>query len=101
VDIKWLRRETDIVTFAQQQSAIMQQLWQLLAKGGKLLYVTCSIFNEENQQQIDNFLQKTSDATQLPLLMTNDIDKNIQIAHGQLIPNSQHDGLFYALLQKI
>jgi 16S rRNA (cytosine967-C5)-methyltransferase len=105
VDIKWLRRERDIATFTQQQSLILQQLWQLLAKGGKLLYVTCSIFNEENQQQIDSFLQKNADATQLPLLLTNDIENNIQIKDGQLInlqliPCIQHDGLFYALLQK-
>ena len=100
VDIKWLRREGDIATFTQQQSAILQQMWQLLAKGGKLLYVTCSIFNEENQQQIDHFLQKNSDATQLPLLLTKEIDRNIQLIDGQLIPTSQHDGLFYALLQK-
>ena len=100
VDMKWLRREGDIATFTQQQSAILQQMWQLLAKGGKLLYVTCSIFNEENQQQIDHFLQKNCDATQLPLLLTNGLEKNIQIQHGQLIPTHQHDGLFYALLQK-
>ena len=100
VDIKWLRREADIASFTRQQTAILANLWQLLAKGGKLLYVTCSIFNEENQQQIDLFLQKNQDATQLPLLLTKDTDKNIQIAHGQLIPTSQHDGLFYALLQK-
>ncbi len=106
VDIKWLRRERDIATFTQQQLAILQQLWQLLAKGGKLLYVTCSIFNEENQQQIDWFLQKNADATQLPLLMTKDVDNNIDTKpvkdakSVQLIPNLQHDGLFYALLQK-
>ncbi|MEQ1599790.1 MAG: 16S rRNA (cytosine(967)-C(5))-methyltransferase RsmB [Methylotenera sp.] len=100
VDIKWLRRETDIATFTQQQSAILQQMWQCLAKKGKLLYVTCSVFNEENQQQIDNFLQKNVDATQLPLLMTNDIGKNIDTINGQLIPNAQHDGFFYALLVK-
>ncbi len=104
VDIKWLRRETDIATFTQQQSAILQQMWQCLAKKGKLLYVTCSIFNEENQQQIDSFLQKNADATQLPLLMTNEIDnnlyKNINTLNGQLIPNAQHDGFFYALLVK-
>lgn len=106
VDIKWLRRESDIASFCAQQAVILANLWQLLAKGGKLLYVTCSIFNEENQQQINNFLQKNGDATQLPLLLTKDIDKNIQIDHvqykpsGQLIPTSQHDGLFYALLQK-
>jgi 16S rRNA (cytosine967-C5)-methyltransferase len=106
VDIKWLRRERDIATFTQQQSAILQQLWQCLAKKGKLLYVTCSIFNEENQQQIDWFLQKNADAMQLPLLLTKDVDSNIDIKtikyakSVQLIPNRQHDGLFYALLQK-
>lgn len=100
VDIKWLRRERDILTFTQQQALILANLWQLLAKGGKLLYVTCSIFNEENQQQIDAFLLKNPDATQLPLILTNENHQNIQSEHGQLIPNSKHDGLFYALLQK-
>lgn len=107
VDIKWLRRESDIASFTQQQSAILQQLWQCLAKKGKLLYVTCSIFNEENQQHIDQFLQKNKDAMQLPLLLTKDVDNNnidtkyVQDAKSvQLIPNDQHDGLFYALLQK-
>lgn len=106
VDIKWLRRERDIATFTQQQSAILQQMWQCLAKKGKLLYVTCSIFNEENQQQIDWFLQKNADATQVPLILTKDVDSNIDIKpvkdakSVQLIPNFQHDGLFYALLQK-
>ncbi|PPC85232.1 MAG: 16S rRNA (cytosine(967)-C(5))-methyltransferase RsmB, partial [Methylotenera sp.] len=100
VDIKWLRLERDILTFTQQQALILANLWQLLAKGGKLLYVTCSIFNEENQQQIDAFLLKNPDATQLPLILTNENHQNIQSEHGQLIPNSRHDGLFYALLQK-
>jgi 16S rRNA (cytosine967-C5)-methyltransferase len=100
VDIKWLRRERDIVAFTQQQSLILANLWHLLSKGGKLLYVTCSIFNEENQQQIDAFLLKNSDAKQLPLNLTNENHQNIQFSRGQLIPNSQHDGLFYALLQK-
>jgi len=100
VDIKWLRRERDILTFTQQQSLILANLWQLLAKGGKLLYVTCSIFNEENQQQIDQFLLKNHDATQLPVTLTNENHQNIQFERGQLIPNHQHDGLFYALLQK-
>ncbi len=100
VDIKWLRRERDLSTFTQQQALILANLWQLLAKGGKLLYVTCSIFNEENQQQIDAFLQNNRDAIQLPLNLTNETHQHIQFEHGQLIPNSQHDGLFYALLQK-
>jgi 16S rRNA (cytosine967-C5)-methyltransferase len=100
VDIKWLRRETDIATFSRQQAAILANLWQLLAKGGKLLYVTCSIFNEENQQQIDQFLQLNTDALQLPIILKNENDQPIHFQQGQFIPSLQHDGLFYALLQK-
>lgn len=91
VDIKWLRREVDVQTFSMQQTQILSSLWQLLAKGGKLLYATCSIFHEENQHQIDRFLEQHKDATQLMLTHP----KN-----GQLIPCAEHDGFFYALLHK-
>jgi 16S rRNA (cytosine967-C5)-methyltransferase len=100
VDIKWLRRPTDIVSFTQQQALILANLWQLLSKGGKLLYVTCSVFAEENQQQIDRFLKQNADAVQLPLALVDDGVNNIHIQHGQLIPSKTHDGFFYALLQK-
>jgi 16S rRNA (cytosine967-C5)-methyltransferase len=100
VDIKWLRREADIVSFTQQQAVILANLWHLLSKGGKLLYVTCSIFAEENQLQIDHFLKCNADATQLTLELTDDRIENINIQHGQLIPSNTHDGFFYALLQK-
>jgi 16S rRNA (cytosine967-C5)-methyltransferase len=100
VDIKWLRRPSDIVSFTQQQAKILANLWRLLSKGGKLLYVTCSIFAEENQQQIDHFLKQNADATQLPIDLTDDRIKEVNIQHGQLIPSKAHDGLFYALLQK-
>lgn len=100
VDIKWLRRESDIVSFVQQQALILANLWHLLSKGGKLLYVTCSIFAEENQHQIDHFLKNNSDASQLSLELTDDRTSNLNIQHGQLIPSNTHDGFFYALLQK-
>jgi 16S rRNA (cytosine967-C5)-methyltransferase len=92
VDIKWLRREADIASFTSQQSRILRGLWRTLANGGKLLYVTCSIFLEENQRQIDAFLAEQADARQLPLDGLRD---------GQLLPCADHDGFFYALLQKV
>lgn len=91
VDIKWLRREQDLRTFCEQQALILRGLWHVLAIGGKLLYVTCSVFLEENQRQIDAFLQGQADAHQLPLP---------GLADGQLLPCAEHDGFFYALLQK-
>ncbi|MCB5190209.1 16S rRNA (cytosine(967)-C(5))-methyltransferase RsmB [Methylobacillus arboreus] len=96
VDIKWLRREQDVMTFAKQQQVILQGLWRLLAKGGKLLYVTCSVFHEENRQQIEQFLHVQSDARLLPLKHT-----ALQSNQGQLLPGTEHDGFFYALLQKV
>ncbi len=90
-DIKWLRRNSDIESFAEQQIQILQALWPLLAVGGKLLYATCSIFARENQQVIETFLVQHPEA----------LRENIDMLHaGQLLPNEQHDGFFYALLHK-
>jgi 16S rRNA (cytosine967-C5)-methyltransferase len=87
-DIKWLRRKKDIASFAAQQSEILQSLWVLLAQGGLLLYATCSVFKQENQDVIDGFMAKTPEARQ------------VSFPDGQLLPTDQHDGFFYALLQK-
>ena len=95
VDIKWLRRPTDIDTFAQQQIKLLHTLWQTLMDGGKLLYSTCSIFHEENQMIIDKFLKTNLSAYQYPLC-----DCPPSLALGQSLPNEQHDGFFYALLGK-
>jgi 16S rRNA (cytosine967-C5)-methyltransferase len=92
-DIKWLRRGSDIESFAQQQTKILMALWPLLEAGGKLLYATCSIFERENQQVINEFLGQNIDAKQLSLSAPDMIQ-------GQILPNNQHDGFFYALLQK-
>jgi len=92
-DIKWLRREADIAGFAAQQAEILDALWRVLGSGGKLLYATCSVFAEENQQQIAQFLVRHKDAQCLPLSLPTEKD-------GQLTPDLQHDGFFYALLLK-
>lgn len=93
-DIKWLRRERDLLKFAASQEMILNALWQTLNKNGKLLYVTCSVFAEENTLQIERFLNQHSDACQLPLT-------EIGMLEGQLLPDSQHDGFFYTLLHKV
>ena len=92
-DIKWLRRPEDIEGFAQQQLQILDALWRLLATDGKLLYATCSVFASENQGVVDKFRRQHKDARLLPV-------SNPEICEGQLLPNGQHDGFYYALLHK-
>lgn len=93
-DIKWLRRVADLPVFASNQEKILNTLWQTLKREGKLLYITCSIFHEENWLLIEKFLQLHQDA-HLSSLSHPAVTNN-----GQLLPNSSHDGFFYALLSK-
>ncbi len=102
-DIKWLRRASDIQGFARQQLCILESLWQLLESGGKLLYATCSIFEQENQKVIDEFLQHHSDAQYQNLenwKVKTAVGAIPDMNGGQLLPCSQHDGFYYALLHK-
>ena len=96
-DIKWLRRASDIPQFVSQQRQLLATLWRLLASGGKLLYATCSVFEEENSRQVTDFLACHLDATLLPLCGAKTLDG---IPEGLLLPDNEHDGFFYALLQK-
>jgi 16S rRNA (cytosine967-C5)-methyltransferase len=96
VDIKWLRRPRDIEMFAKQQEAMLEATWQLLKKGGKLLYATCSIFNGENQRVIDHFIKQHIDAKEVKWT----VDSGYSKYENQLIPSENHDGFFYALLEK-
>ncbi len=92
-DIKWARRATDLAKFSKQQSRLLDALWQCLAQGGKLLYVTCSVFREENQDQLQAFLTRHPDAASLAL--------NLPLTtNGQILPDDIHDGFYYALVQK-
>ncbi len=96
VDIKWLRRPRDIEMFAKQQKVMLQAMWQLLKKGGKLLYATCSIFPDENQRVIDDFIKEHSDAKEVKW----SVDSKYSKYENQLIPSENHDGFFYALFEK-
>ncbi|PKO56385.1 MAG: 16S rRNA (cytosine(967)-C(5))-methyltransferase RsmB, partial [Betaproteobacteria bacterium HGW-Betaproteobacteria-19] len=90
-DIKWLRRSEDIVRFAAQQAEILDALWHTLAPGGTMLYVTCSVFEEENRDQIERFRARHPDAA---------LDATEACDARPLLPTADHDGFFYARLRK-
>ncbi len=98
-DIKWLRRPQDASALAVQQRRLLEALWHTLAAGGKLLYATCSVFPPENQLQIAAFLQSHPEARLPPLSGIPD-GPEIGNIKGQILPDSRHDGFFYALLQR-
>jgi 16S rRNA (cytosine967-C5)-methyltransferase len=102
-DIKSLRRASDIAPLAGRQFDILEALWPLLRRGGRLLYATCSVLKQENSDVIGKFLAIHSDASLLPAP-----DGAVpawtraQPEGGwQILPGSaETDGLYYALMAR-
>jgi len=86
-DIPFLRREADIKSLQQKQGAILTQAWKMLKTEGLLLYVTCSIFPEEGEEQALWFAAGHANAVRLD-------------APGQILPTDVNDGFYYALFKK-
>ncbi|MBT8120809.1 MAG: 16S rRNA (cytosine(967)-C(5))-methyltransferase RsmB [Gammaproteobacteria bacterium] len=97
-DIKTLRRDTDIEPLIRLQFEILMSAWQMLEPGGELLYVTCSIFRDENQNQIKNFLAKSADAREISI----DMDWGEACEHGRQLLPGEHaaDGFYYCRIKK-
>ena len=98
-DIKLLRNKESIAKLQQDQSEILRSIWRCLSPDGLLLYTTCSVLPEENDQVIDLFLQQQSDAKYEGVVA----DWGVECSYGrQLLPLEQQgpDGFFYSLLRK-
>jgi 16S rRNA (cytosine967-C5)-methyltransferase len=98
-DIKLLRRRDDLGPLSRQQRSLLDALWPLLAPGGILLYVTCSVFRQENSEAVHAFMARHADAKELPL----DLPWGLAQPVGrQILPGEQGmDGFYFARLTKI
>ena len=85
-DIKLHRKAGDINDFVKTQREIIQNLWQMVKPGGQLVYITCSIFKQENSSNIEYFTSKFKD-----MQVENEL---------LLLPSPYADGFFYCILRK-
>jgi len=97
-DIKFLRQPKDIERITRQQADILEAASGLLKPGGQLLYATCSVFDEENEQQVERFLSGHPEFQS----QTPELGHGLRRTHGvQLLPETAGgDGFYYALLKK-
>ena len=103
-DIKLLRRDSDIAGFAETQLAILRGATTMLAAGGRLVYSTCSILPQENEEVLERLL------AQVPELRVAAMPPAAALAPGaidraigaQLLPGAEAgtDGFYYACLEK-
>ncbi len=103
-EIRWLRQRRDIETLAATQTKILTGLWPALKPGGKLLYVTCSMFSAEGEGVTTQFLKAEPTARRVPLLGCLGPSGDVSPI-DQLLPHQgqhqDHDGFFYALIEKL
>lgn len=97
-DIRLLLDETALQAQQDLQLSLIQNLWQHTKPGGSLLYSTCSVFAEENDQVIYRLLEQTASASVKPL----HLNYGSQTDHGwQLLPtHAWTDGFYYCALEK-
>lgn len=97
-DIKSLRCGEDIAALAATQLALLEKLWPLLRPGGILLYVTCSVFREENDAVVSAFLRQRGGAARLPIEAA--WGHSLEVGR-QILPGEQlMDGFFFARIVK-
>ena len=100
-DVKWLRREADSESFSRQQTRLLDALWTCLAPGGLLLYATCSVFDAENEAQVNAFVARHPEALRETIIFPPEVAR----CGAQLLPSlpgasHNQDGFFYARLRK-
>jgi 16S rRNA (cytosine967-C5)-methyltransferase len=66
-DERWRFTPQDLGEIQEVQRAIMMQAATLVKPGGRLVYVTCSLLQEENEQQLGWFLQESGAFEALPI----------------------------------
>ena len=98
-DIKIRRKPEELFDLCNLQLKILEESWTMLSKKGILVYVTCSIFQEENDLIIEKFLTNKKEACLKKMKMTGGIAANY--GYHQILPGMQNmDGFYFCRLQK-
>lgn len=100
-EIKWNKSREELKEIVKVQREIMENAWQYLKQGGTMVYSTCTLNKEENEQNIEWFLNKHKNCKLEKVFIGN--GDNLRYENGMLtvLPNEYMDGFFIAKLKKI
>ncbi|NJE05820.1 RsmB/NOP family class I SAM-dependent RNA methyltransferase [Thermococcus sp. M36] len=98
-ELRWRLREKNIPKVVGLQKELLESAWKLLKPGGRLLYSTCSMLMEEDEEVVDWFLKRHDDARLIPL--ESPYDPGFLPGTMRAWPHRHGTiGFFYALLEK-
>lgn len=102
-DVKWRQVQASIAELNVKQAAILDSAARLLKAGGRLVYATCSLLDEENEAIVNQFLTTHTDFSLVPMkdvLAEQKIPLEMQ-DYLKLLPHLHHtDGFFAAVMER-
>jgi 16S rRNA (cytosine967-C5)-methyltransferase len=90
-DARWRLRPETIARLARRQAALLEAASVLVGPGGLLVYATCSLEPEENEAQVNAFLQRHQDFQRRP--GTCGLPPSLTTAVGDFQTLPQRDGI--------
>jgi 16S rRNA (cytosine967-C5)-methyltransferase len=102
-DVKWRQTPQSLIELNAKQAAILSGAARLVKAGGRLVYATCSLLDEENEAIVSQFLSTHDDFSLVPM---HDVlvEQKIDLAmtdYLKLLPQKhQTDGFFAAVLER-
>jgi 16S rRNA (cytosine967-C5)-methyltransferase len=102
-DVKWRQQPEGIVELTEKQASILDGAARLVKFGGRLVYATCSLLNEENEGIVQGFLASHPDFELVPM---NKVlaEQRIPLEMGDYLKMLPHkhgtDGFFAAVLER-
>lgn len=101
-DIKWNRQEGDIKEISDIQFNILKTCSKYLKNNGVLVYSTCSMLKEENDEIIEKFIKEENfETVNIDEQIPNEFSKITTNNMVQFLPSQKHDGFFITMLKKI
>jgi len=102
-DLKWRQHAEGIAQMVRKQTAILQSAGRLVKPGGRLVYATCSLLREENQQVAEQFLERNPMFVLTPahaVLKSQGIELDTG-PYFRVLPNTHAmDGFFAAVMER-
>jgi 16S rRNA (cytosine967-C5)-methyltransferase len=102
-DVKWRQTPQSLIELNAKQAAILSGAARLVKAGGRLVYATCSLLDEENEAIVSQFLSAHDDFSLVPMhdvLAEQKIDLAMQDYLKLLPQKHQTDGFFAAVLER-
>jgi 16S rRNA (cytosine967-C5)-methyltransferase len=102
-DVKWRQNLAGIAEMTEKQAAILDGAARLVKFGGRLVYATCSLLNEENDAIVEQFLATHPDFTLVPVHQVL-AEQRIPLEMGDTLKMLPHkhdtDGFFAAVMER-